>query len=252
MIINFASKVVVVAGGTGGLGNAVSRAFLEEDAKVVVTYRKEEEFAALKQAAGAKAAALEGFVVDVTDEAATSEFIGGVLSRHGTLGALVNTVGGYVGGVKLWELETNVFDAMLSLNLRSGYALARAVVPAMLRQKHGSIVNIVSIAGRHGGGPGAGAYATAKGALITLTKGLAKELAAHNVRVNAVSPGVIDTPFHEVFSTPEMIQNIVGTIPMGRVGTSEEVANVIAFLASAAASYLTGETIEVNGGQLML
>jgi len=128
----------------------------------------------------------------------------------------------------------------------------QAVAPAMIERQQGTVINIVSIAGRNGGGPGAGAYATAKGGLITLTKAQAKGLAPHGIRVNAVSPGVIDTPFHEVFSTPEMMANFVKTIPMGRVGKSEEVANVIAFLASEAASYITGETIEVNGGQLML
>jgi 3-oxoacyl-[acyl-carrier protein] reductase len=122
----------------------------------------------------------------------------------------------------------------------------------MIQRRSGNIINLVSIAGRNGGGPGAGAYATAKGGLITLTKALAKEFAPHNVRVNGVSPGVIATPFHETFSTPEMIANFVKTIPMGRTGTSEECANVIAFLASEAAAYITGETIEVNGGQLML
>ncbi len=113
-------------------------------------------------------------------------------------------------------------------------------------------LNVVSIAGRTGGGPGAGAYSAAKGGLITLTKSMAKELAPHGVRVNAISPGVIDTPFHEVFSTPEMIRGFVATIPLGRIGTPLECAKVIAFLASDAASYVVGETIEVNGGQLML
>ena len=119
------------------------------------------------------------------------------------------------------------------------------------RARRGAIVNVVSIAGHNGGGPGAGVYASAKAALTSFTKSLAKELAPHGVRVNAVSPGVIDTPFHEVFSTPEMIQNFVKTIPLGRVGTPAECATVIAFLASDAASYVVGETIEVNGGQLM-
>jgi 3-oxoacyl-[acyl-carrier protein] reductase len=113
-------------------------------------------------------------------------------------------------------------------------------------------VNIVSIAGRNGGGPGAGPYAAAKGGLISYTKSLAKELAPHGIRVNAVSPGVIDTPFHEVFSTPEMIGNFVKQIPLGRVGAAQECATAIAFLASDAASYIAGETLEVNGGQLML
>jgi NAD(P)-dependent dehydrogenase (short-subunit alcohol dehydrogenase family) len=141
---------------------------------------------------------------------------------------------------------------VMDLNLKSAMLATQAVAPAMIERKQGTVINIVSIAGRNGGGPGAGAYASAKGGLITLTKAQAKELAPHGIRVNAVSPGVIDTPFHEVFSTPEMIANFVKGIPLGRVGTSEEVANVIAFLASEAASYITGETIEVNGGQLML
>ncbi|MGH9597136.1 MAG: SDR family NAD(P)-dependent oxidoreductase, partial [Edaphobacter sp.] len=144
MDIDFSGKVVVVAGGTGGLGHAVSRAFLEEGAKVVVSYRKEEEFAGLKQAVGAKSSALEGAVVDVTDEVAVGRFVGDILSRYGRVDALVNTVGGYAGGLKLWEMETKVFDAMLALNLRSGYALARAVVPAMLKQGRGSIVNVAA------------------------------------------------------------------------------------------------------------
>jgi 3-oxoacyl-[acyl-carrier protein] reductase len=122
----------------------------------------------------------------------------------------------------------------------------------LIERKRGAIVNVSSIAGRNGGGPGASAYASAKGGLISFTKALAKELAPQGVRVNAVSPGVIETPFHERFSTPEMMRNFVTAIPLGRVGTPMECANVIAFLASDAASFVIGETIEVNGGQLML
>src|SRR5258707_12834381 len=151
MNINFSGKTVLVAGGTGGLGNAVSLAFLEEGARVVVTYRKEEEYADLKKAAGVKAAALEGSLVDVTDERATAELVAGVVARHGRLDALVNAVGGYFGGVTLWELETKVFDTMLLLNLRSGYALARAVLPPMLKHRHGSIVNVAAKARFHHG-----------------------------------------------------------------------------------------------------
>jgi 3-oxoacyl-[acyl-carrier protein] reductase len=114
------------------------------------------------------------------------------------------------------------------------------------------IVNIASIAGRNGGGVGAGAYATAKGGIITWTKALAKELAPYGIRVNCVSPGVIDTPFHEAFTAPEVMQNLIQTIPLKRAGTAMECAKVIVFLASDAASYVVGETIEVNGGQLML
>lgn len=144
MNIGFADKVVLVAGGTGGLGRAVSLAFLEEGAKVVVIYRKEVEFAALKSSAATNATALEGRLVDVTDELAAAEFANDVVSRHGSLDAVVNTIGGYAGGIKLWDLKTEVLDSMLSLNLRSGYALAKAVLPTMLKQRHGSIVNVAA------------------------------------------------------------------------------------------------------------
>jgi len=137
------------------------------------------------------------------------------------------------------------------LNVSSVFYCTQAVARQMAQQKSGVIINVSSIAGRHGGGPGAICYAAAKGAVLTLTKGLAKELAPLGIRVNGVNPGVILTPFHERFSTEEQMKRMVDTIIMKRAGTSEETATVIAFLASADAKYLTGETIEVNGGQLM-
>ena len=120
-----------------------------------------------------------------------------------------------------------------------------------MERRAGAIINVSSIAGRNGGALGSIHYSTAKGGLITFTKGLAKELAPFGVRVNAISPGVIDTPYHEQFSTPETMKAYVGMIPLGRVGTSVEVGKVICFLASDAASYLAGETIEINGGMFM-
>jgi NAD(P)-dependent dehydrogenase (short-subunit alcohol dehydrogenase family) len=237
MTINFAGKVVVVAGGTGGLGNAVSRAFLEDEAKVVVTYRKEEEFATLKQAAGAKATALEGFVVDVTDEAATSEFIGAVLSRHGAVDVLVNTVGGYAGGVKLWELDTKVFDAMLSLNLCSGYALSRAVLPAMLKQKCGAIVNVAAKAA-FDHGAGASAYAASKAAAVAMMASLAADVKGTGVRVNSILPSIIDTAGNR-----EAMPNAdFSTWPK-----PEEIAQVILFLCSDKAAVVHGAAVPVYG-----
>jgi NAD(P)-dependent dehydrogenase (short-subunit alcohol dehydrogenase family) len=237
MNINFSGKIVVVTGGTGGLGNAVSRAFLEEDAKVVVTYRKEEEFAALKQAVGAKAAALEGAAVDVTDEHATSEFIGGVLSRHGRVDALVNTVGGYAGGVKLWELETKLFDAMLSLNLRAGYALARAVVPVMLKQRHGAIVNVAAKAA-FDHGAGASAYAASKAAAVAMMDSLAADVKGTGVRVNSILPSIIDTAANR----QAMPNADFGTWPK-----PEEIAQVILFLCSDNAAVVHGAAVPVYG-----
>ena len=237
MKIDFADKVVVVAGGTGGLGNAVSRAFLEEDAKVVVTCRKEEEFAALKQAAGAKAKGLEGFAVDVTDEAATSEFVGGVLSRHGRVDALVNTIGGYAGGVTLWELETKVFDAMLSLNLRVGYALARAVVPAMLKQKRGAIVNVAAKAA-FDHGAGASAYAASKAAAVAMMDSLAADVKGTGVRVNSILPSIIDTAAN---------RRAMPNADFAAWPKPEEIAQVILFLCSDNAAVVHGAALPVYG-----
>jgi 3-oxoacyl-[acyl-carrier protein] reductase len=154
--------------------------------------------------------------------------------------------------VRLLEITEQLWDEVLNLNLKSALLFSQTVAPSMIERKRGAIINVVSIAGRNGGGPGAGAYAAAKGGLIAFSKALAKELAPHGVRVNSISPGVIDTPFHEVFSTPEMMRNFAAAIPLGRVGASMECARVVAFLASDAASYLAGETIEINGGQMML
>jgi NAD(P)-dependent dehydrogenase (short-subunit alcohol dehydrogenase family) len=239
MDINFSGKIVLVAGGTGGLGNAVSRAYLEEGAKVVVTYRKEEEFAALKQAAGAKAGALEGAVVDVTEERAASEFVGGVLSRHGRVDALVNTVGGYAGGVKLWELETKVFDAMLSLNLRSGYALARAVLPAMLKQKDGSIVNVAAKAA-FDHGAGAAAYAASKAAAVAMMDSLAADAKGTGVRVNSILPSIIDTATN---------RQAMPNADFASWPKPEEIARVILFLCSDDAAVIQGAAVPVYGNR---
>jgi 3-oxoacyl-[acyl-carrier protein] reductase len=170
----------------------------------------------------------------------------------GPIDILVNNAGSLVKRVPILDVTDEAYDEVMNLNLKSAIVCSKIVAPGMVSRKRGTIVNIVSIAGRNGGGPGAGLYSSAKAALISFTKSLAKELAPHGVRVNAVSPGVIDTPFHEVFSTPEMLANFVKGIPLGRVGTSMECAKVIAFLASEAATYVVGETVEVNGGQLML
>ena len=237
MKIDFTGKVVLVAGGTGGLGNAVSRAFLEEDAKVFVTYRKEEEFAALKSAVGAKASALEGAAVDVTDERAACEFVGSILSRYGRVDALVNTVGGYAGGLKLWEMETKIFDAMLALNLRSGYALARAVVPAMLMQKSGSIVNVAAKAA-FDHGAGASAYAASKAAAVAMMDSLAADVKGTGVRVNSILPSIIDTAVN---------RQAMPKADFSAWPKPEEIAEVILFLCSDHASVVHGAAIPVYG-----
>ena len=237
MNINFSGKIVLVSGGTGGLGNAVSLAFLEEGARVVVTYRKEQEYAALKKAAGAKAAALEGSLVDVTDERATAEVVAGIVARHGRLDALVNTVGSYAGGVTLWELETKVFDTMLSLNLRSGYALARAVMPTMLKQRHGSIVNVAAKAA-FDHGAGAAAYAASKAAAVAMMDSLAADVKGTGVRVNSILPSVIDTAVN---------RKAMPNADFTAWPKPEEIAQVILFLCSDNAAVIHGAAVPVYG-----
>ena len=199
--------------------------------------------------AGGKAIAIRA---DVRQAAEIRSMVNHVTEEWGPIDILINNAGSLVRRTPILDVTEEGWDEVMDLNLKSAVLCSQAVAPAMIERGSGAIVNIVSIAGRNGGGPGAGPYSSAKGGLISFTKSLAKEMALHGVRVNAVSPGVIDTPFHEVFSTPEMLANFVKGIPLGRVGTARECATVIAFLASDAAGFVIGETVEVNGGQLML
>ncbi len=233
MNISFGGRVVVVAGGTGGLGKAVSLAFLDEGAKVVVTYRKEEEFLALKELAGENFPALEGRQVDVTEESAAAEFVNQVLSQHATIDVLVNTVGGYAGGAKLWDLKTSVFDQMLALNLRSGYVLARAVTPTMLKAGRGSIVNVASKAALDHGA-GAAAYAASKAAAVALMDSLAGDVRGTGVRVNSILPSIIDTAANR----SAMPGSDFSTWPK-----PQDIANVVLFLSSDFAKTIHGAAV---------
>jgi NAD(P)-dependent dehydrogenase (short-subunit alcohol dehydrogenase family) len=237
MNVNLTDRVVVVAGGTGGLGREVSLAFLKENAKVVVTYRKQEEFDALKAAAGANGSLLEGYVVDVTDEAAVAHVIDGVVTQHGRIDALVNTVGGYAGGIKLWEMETKIFDQMLALNLQSGYTLARAVLPSMLKQRHGSIVNVAAKAALDHGA-GAAAYAASKAAAVALIDSAAADVKGTGVRINSILPSIIDT---------ETNRRAMPNAAFTTWPKPEDIARVILFLCSDDAKVIHGAAIPVYG-----
>lgn len=192
-----------------------------------------------------------GIKADVRQQSAVERMVAEVLKEFGTIDVLVNNAGSLVARVPFLETTEAHWNEVFSLNVNSVFYCTQAVARQMAKQGGGVVINVSSIAGRHGGGPGAICYGAAKGAVLTLTKGLAKELAPLGIRVNGVNPGVILTPFHERFTNEEQMQRMVDTIAMKRAGTSEEAATVIAFLASADAKYLTGETIEVNGGQLM-
>jgi len=232
-----AARVVLVAGGTGGLGRAVSLAFLEEGACLAVTYRKREELDSLRNLAAGNGSQLEGYDVDVTNEAAVSQLVEGVVARRGRLDVMVNTVGGYAGGVKLWELDTKVFDQMLALNLRSGYALSRAAVRVMLQQGSGAIVNVAAKAAiDHGAG--ASAYAASKAAAVAMLDCLAEDLKGTGVRVNSVLPSIIDT---------EANRKAMPDADFTKWPKPEDIARVILFLCGEDAKVIHGAAVPVFG-----
>ncbi len=237
MTAKFDGKIVLVAGGTGGLGRAVTLAFLEEGAKTAVTYRAQEEFDALKSAAGTSGSRVEGHAVDVTDEAAVRQLIEKIVGKHRRLDAMVNTVGGYAGGTTLWELETKVFDQMLALNLRSGYALARPAVRAMLKEGRGAIVNVAAKAAvDHAAG--AAAYAASKAAAVALLDCLAADLRGSGVRVNTILPSIIDT---------EANRRAMPQADFAKWPKPKDIARVILFLCSDDAKVIHGAAIPVYG-----
>ena len=248
--LDMSGKVALITGAYSGIGAATAKVFADLGAKVAVGYFGNEKGAAeVRDSIGAGAIAIKA---DVRRAADIRMMVERTTAELGPIDILVNNAGSLVKRYLLRDLTEEGWDHIMDLNLKSAALCTKAVVPQMIERRSGTIVNIVSIAGRNGGGPGAGPYAAAKAGLIALTKSMARELAPHGIRVNAVSPGVIDTPFHEAFSTPEMIANFVKQIPLGRVGTPMECATAIAFLASGAAGYIVGQTLEVNGGQLML
>jgi len=232
----FSGKVVLVAGGTGGLGRAVSLAFLGEGAMVVVTYRNQKEFDLLKSAV-AKNSSLEGYSADLTDEAAVQQLIARILSEHGRLDAVVNAVGAYAGGVPLWELESKVFDQMLALNLRSGYILARALVPEMLKQGGGVIINVASKAA-FDHAAGAAAYVASKAAAVAMMDSLAADLKGTGVRVNSILPSIIDT---------EANRKAMPSADFAQWPKPEDIARVILFLCSDDAKLIHGAAVPVYG-----
>jgi len=249
---DFSGKVVLVTGASSGIGRATAELFGKCGASVALTYHKNgagaEAGVAAITSSGAKAMAIQ---VDVTKDGEIVRMVREVEKGLGPVDILVNNAGSLVERLKTLELTEARWDEVMNLNATSAFFAAKAVIPKMLEKGSGVIVNVTSIAGRNGGAPGSIHYSSAKAALLTMTKGLAKEFASQGIRVNAVSPGVIDTPYHETFTTPEVMDNLRKAIPMGREGRPDEVASVIAFLASDAASYLCGETIEINGGLLM-
>jgi NAD(P)-dependent dehydrogenase (short-subunit alcohol dehydrogenase family) len=236
--MNFHDKIVLVTGGTGGLGREVTTAFLEAGATVTVTFQRAEEFDAV--AAAAKqigAAPPEGVSVDVTDAPAVEKCVAEIVAKHGRLDILVNTVGGYAGGKNLWEVDPRTYDQMLGLNLKAGFVLARAVVPVMIQQDRGWIVNIASKAALDHGAGGA-LYAASKAGALAMIDSLAAEVKPHNINVNSVLPSIIDTPTN---------RKAMPGADFSKWPQPEEIARVILFLCSEEARVIHGAAIPVYG-----
>ena len=236
--MNFHDKIVLVTGGTGGLGREVTMAFLEAGATVVVTYQAAEEFAAVVAAAQKIGAAPPaGVRVDVTDQQAVEKFIGEMVAEQGRLDILVNTVGGYAGGKNLWEEDPRTYDKMLQLNLKAGFVLARAVVPQMIKQNRGWIVNIASKAAFDHAAGGA-LYAASKAAALAMMDSLAAEVKPFNINVNSVLPSIIDTAAN---------RKAMPGADFAKWPKPEEIARVILFLCSEQARVIHGAAIPVYG-----
>jgi NAD(P)-dependent dehydrogenase (short-subunit alcohol dehydrogenase family) len=232
----FSDKVALITGGTGGLGRAVTLAFLHEGASVIASYIKKDEADALRDSVGPNAH-LELLPLDATDEAACRVLVDGITARYGRLDVLVNTIGGYAAGKPAWETEARLFELMLTLNLRAGYNMVRAAVPAMLRRKNGAIVNIAAKAA-FDHAAGAAAYATSKSAALALFDCLARDLKGTGVRANSVLPSIIDT---------EPNRKAMPDADFSKWPKPEEIAQVILFLCSDAAKVVHGAAIPVYG-----
>jgi NAD(P)-dependent dehydrogenase (short-subunit alcohol dehydrogenase family) len=228
--------VVLVAGGTGALGRAVSLAFLAEGASVVATYRREEELDRLR-AEAKEASRLEGSMADVTDESAAKALVSGIVARRGRLDVLVNAVGAYAGGAKLWEADSGELEKMLGANLLPCWALSRAAAARMVEQKRGAIVHVVSRAAvEHAAGQAA--YAASKAAALALTDSLAADLRGTGVRANAILPSIIDT---------EQNRKAMPKADFSKWPKPEDIARVIVFLCTDAARLIHGAALPVYG-----
>jgi 3-oxoacyl-[acyl-carrier protein] reductase len=250
--LDFTDQVVLVTGASSGIGAAVGRGFAALGARTVLHYNRNVEGAKATQAAieadGGSASIVAG---DLTSSEVAGELVRQVADEHGRLDVLVNNAGDLIRRSPVEDMSDEEFHRIMDLNITSVFAACRQAVPVMRRQGGGAIVNLTSIAARTGGAGGSVVYATSKGAVSTFTHGLAKEVARDGIRVNAVAPGIIATPFHDRHTADDQMTTMLAGVPLGRAGTPDECVGAVVFLASPAMSaYVTGQVIEVNGGQL--
>ncbi len=244
-------KTALVTGASRGIGAATAIALARSGAgRITLQYNSNREGAegvlrAVREL-GSEASAIQA---DLSRMDGVRAFLGAFDPK---VDILINNAGHLVKRARLLEFTSELYDEVMTLNVKSAWMITQAVAPHMIERKSGVIVFLSSIAARNGGGPGATIYSAAKAAVATITKGVAKELAPHGIRVNGVSPGTVDNYFHEKYSTRAMLDNVVTQTPLGRLGTNEEVADTILFLCSNASRYIVGQTIEINGGMYMV
>tara|TARA_R110002096_G_scaffold113813_1_gene247324 strand:+ start:6219 stop:6962 length:744 start_codon:yes stop_codon:yes gene_type:complete len=240
-------KTAIVTGGGRDIGRACAVRLAQEGANVAINYFSSADGAnaavAEITAAGGKAIAVQG---DLSNAAGVEALVSATVAAFGGVDILVNNSGGLIARKKISEMSLEHWQAVMDLNLTSIFLMTHAVLQHM---KKGAIVNIASQAGRDGGGGGAVPYASAKGAVMTMTRGLAKELGP-DIRVNALCPGMIDTDFHNVFTKPEVRKNVEAATPLKRQGVPMDIANLVLFLASDESAFVTGTNVDINGGML--
>ena len=242
----------LVTGGASGIGRGIVEALAAHGVDVVLTYLSSDagarETVAVAESHGVKAYAIQA---DLTDEAAVNHVVSETQRLLGGIDILVANAGGILGRIGTLDLTREIWDNAFALNVTSTFLCCKAVIPGMIAQGSGNIVLMSSQAAFDGGGVGSAYYAATKGAILTYSRGLAKELAPHHIRVNCVAPGLIDTRFHDINTPPDMRAAVRGRIPLGREGTPTDVAGAVIYLTSELGAYLTGETIIINGGQSM-
>jgi 3-oxoacyl-[acyl-carrier protein] reductase len=246
-------KMALVTGGASGIGRAITQMLASAGAKVIIHYNSSRD-AAMRLAADISAAGgiASCFQADLANQVEIDSLIQFVSRTFGSLQVLVNNAGDLVARHPIEEVDDAFYRKVMSVNLDSMVKLTRAAVPLMKHTQGASIINISSLAGRAGGAAGSTIYSVAKGAVLAFTRSLAKELASSAIRVNAVAPGfILGSRFHELHTSKEVKQNTIASIPLKRAGTCEDVARVVVFLASEYDGFITGATVDVNGGTYM-
>jgi len=253
MSTDLTGRTALITGSIQGIGFETAKVLALQGAKVVLNNNVDADALQSKvdeiKAAGGEAI---GVIADCTNKADVTKLVNETVSFGGGLDILINVAGGLIKRVPIAEFDEAHFDTIMNVNVKTAFLVTSLAIPHLIKSKFGRIINFSSQAAHDGGGPGAAAYAASKGAIWTMTKGVIKEVSKYGVTVNAISPGFIaGTAFHNTFTSPEVHEKVTGMVPLGRLGESVDVANVVLFLASDLGAYVNGQSIQVNGGLYM-